>query len=485
MTSVLKNQTILVGQGEPEVRDHLERPLRSIGYWVEFAVDGDEVLSFLRMRDPSVDAVLLDQILPGRDGLQALLEIRRTDPELPVIVVSDCHAPANVVCAMKCGATDFLAKPVGHEELKEALEHAINARQRVTRQDAQLAFEPRGFFGNAPRMRQIQAVTGKIGSSEESVLIQGETGSGKEVLARELHRRSPRASKPFLKLNCAALPSELVESELFGYEKGAFTGAFQKKLGMFEMANGGTILLDEIGDMDVKLQAKLLQVLQDQEFHRIGGTETIRVDVRVIAATHRDLEQAIMEKAFREDLYYRLNIITLKIPPLRERQEDILPLAEYLWKKHSGIGPLQMTSTLRHVFSTYPWPGNVRELENTVRRLIILSDPDTIANELVMKVARNQNGAPNQTPATHVGPPPVIGPILEEVNKAKQQAEADAILSVLNATRWNRKQAAGLLKVDYKALLYKMKKLGIDDNVVAIGPHKAAHGKKFAATGTD
>jgi two-component system response regulator AtoC len=486
VTSLLKGPTILVGQVEPDVRDHLEISLTSAGYLVEFAADDGDVLSFLRNRSGSVDAVILDQILPGCDGLEVVPEIRRIDTGLPVIVVSDCHTPANVVCAMKCGATDFLAKPVGQESLRDALRKAITARRGLTREEISLPFEPCGFFGNAPKMQAIQAVTRKIGSSDESVLIQGETGSGKEVLARELHRQSPRSGKPFLKVNCAALPSELVESELFGYEKGAFTGAFQKKPGMFEMANGGAILLDEIGDMDVKLQAKLLQVLQDQEFHRIGGTETIRVDVRVIAATHRDLEHAIVEKVFREDLYYRLNIITLRIPPLRERLQDILPLAEFLWKKHSGVGPLHMTPTLQHVFSTYQWPGNVRELENTVRRLIVLSDPDALASELLMKMARNQNGAaPNQIPAgSHDGPQPVSEPtILEEVHKAKQQAEADAILSVLNATRWNRKQAAALLKVDYKALLYKMKKLGIDDKVVAIG-HKSVQSKKFAATGS-
>jgi two-component system response regulator AtoC len=486
VTSILKGQTILVSQRELDVRDYLEMSLTAAGYLVEFAEDRYDVLSFLRDRGRSVGAVLLDQSLSNCDGLETLLEIRRRDAELPVIVVSDSSKPASVVSAMRCGATDFLAKPVERESLTDTLEKAINSRRSRTRANLQRPFEPCAFFGNAPRIREIQAVTGKIGLSEESVLIQGETGSGKEVLARELHRQSRRADKPFLKLNCAALPSELVESELFGYEKGAFTGAFQKKPGMFEMANGGAILLDEIGDMDVKLQAKLLQVLQDQEFHRIGGTETIRVDVRVIAATHRDLEQAIIDKAFREDLYYRLNIITLKIPPLRERLEDILPLAEFMWRKHAGIGTLQMTPTLRQVFSTYPWPGNVRELENTVRRLIVLSDPDAIASELLMKLARSQNGAtPNQTPSVSQGQLPAIGPtILEEVNKAKQQAEADAILSVLNATRWNRKQAASLLKVDYKALLYKMKKLGLDDKVVAIG-HKSTRDKSFAATGTD
>lgn len=493
MNSVVKGRTVLVGEDEPEVRGYLEMSLKCLGCSVEFAEDGDEVLRSLRTRSQSVDAVLLDLIMPNRDGFEALVEIRRTDPDLPVIVFSGVgQTPANVINAMKCGATDFIPKPVGHEALKEALEKAIGARQASICQEPSPAFQrPHGFVGNSAKMREIQSMTGRVGWCGVPVLIQGETGSGKEVLARELHAQSSRASKPFLKLNCAALPSELVESELFGYEKGAFTGAFQKKIGMFEMASGGTILLDEIGDMDVRLQAKLLQVLQDQEFHRIGGKDTIRVDVRVIAATHRDLEKAIGENTFREDLYYRLNVITLHIPPLRERKEDILPLAEFLWKKHLGTGPLLMTASLERVFSSYPWPGNVRELENTVRRLIVLRDPELIARDLLAKAARMQkerNASSSEAPAvikTDWAPAAAAPTLLEEVTKAKEQAEVEAILSALNSTHWNRKQAATLLNVDYKALLYKMKKLGIDDKVVALGPQRAGGPRKMAATGSD
>src|SRR5208282_2143438 len=230
-----------------------------------------------------------------------------------------------------------------------------------------------------------QALIGHVGWSEASVLIQGETGTGKEVLARELHANSPRAGNIFLKLNCAALPSELVESELFGYERGAFTGAFQKKIGMFEAADGGTILLDEIGDMDVRLQAKLLQVLQDREFQRIGGKEVIRVDVRVMAATHRDLEKAIVDRSFREDLYYRLNVINLQVPPLRERREDIFPLAERLLTKHSSGKGVTITHELKNALMAYGWPGNVRELENVIRKLVVLRDGGLIARELQSK----------------------------------------------------------------------------------------------------
>ena len=232
--------------------------------------------------------------MPNRDGLETLREIRQLDSTLPVIIVSGAASTLNAVAAMKSGATDFLDKPVSHEDLRRTLSRALEMRRPVYTPPARThATGTKAFFGSNPRMKEIQSLLGQIGWSEAPVLIQGETGSGKEVIARELHAQSPRASKPLLKLNCAALPPELVESELFGYERGAFTGAFQRKAGLFENADGGTVLLDEIGDMDVRLQAKLLQVLQDQEFQRIGGKETIKVDVRIMAATHRNLERAI------------------------------------------------------------------------------------------------------------------------------------------------------------------------------------------------
>jgi two-component system response regulator AtoC len=279
-----------------------------------------------------------------------------------------------------------------------------------------------------------------------------------------------------------ALPSELVESELFGYERGAFTGAFEKKPGMFALADGGTILLDEIGDMDFKLQAKLLQVLQDQEFQRLGGKDTIKVDVRVIAATHRDLEKAIAEGNFREDLYYRLNVINLRVPPLRERQEDIAPLSEFLLRKHTppGATPPQIPPALKDLFQHYRWPGNVRELENVVRKFMILRDARSIEQELRHKMSRmpvNGNGslhaaiAPAEAPLASlpIAPTngdfaalsPVAAPVLEQVAKANREAECTAIVAALKSTNWNRKQAALLLQIDYKALLYKMNRLSI------------------------
>jgi two-component system response regulator AtoC len=270
------------------------------------------------------------------------------------------------------------------------------------------------------------------------------------------------------------LPSELVESELFGYERGAFTGAFQKKPGMFELADGGTILLDEIGDMDFKLQAKLLQVLQDQEFQRLGGKETIHVDVRVIAATHCDLERAIMDGRFREDLFYRLNVVTIRIPPLRERQDEIVAMAEFLVKKHAqpGTAPPPITPALHQALVAHSWPGNIRELENVMRKYLVVRDTETIIEDLRSRALRRTASAGQQIQVKTAAAGASAGtyyeeeaapPILARVNRAKEQAETDAILAALSSTRWNRKQAAELLNIDYKALLYKMKKLSIEN----------------------
>ena len=462
---------ILVVEDDLEVRTYLQMAIRCLGYRAELAQDGNEALDCLAAGADEIAAVVLDLTTPEWEGSDTLHEIRRLYPDLPVIIISGSPSPLSIVSAMKSGATDFLCKPVMHEDLRKAITAALKVETVTRLQPVKNTLSTtRAMLGRSPQMAAIQAILPQVGWSEAPVLIQGETGSGKEMLARELHANSARSKKAFLKLNCAALPSELVESELFGYERGAFTGAFQRKPGMFELADGGTILLDEIGDMEVRLQAKLLQVLQDHEFQRIGGKDTIKVDVRVIAATHRDLEKAIEEKEFREDLYYRLNVINLHVPSLRERKEDIVGLAEFLMKKHSkpGASLPKITPDLRMAMLNWDWPGNVRELENFARKFLIFQDPAAASRELHERIARKPTVAHSaaRTAARDRGEVRAI-PILEQVTKAKHQAEAEAILTVLNATRWNRKQAATVLKIDYKALLYKMKKLGIDDKPIA------------------
>jgi two-component system, NtrC family, response regulator AtoC len=477
-------RTILVGEDEMEVRGYLDMALKCLGYAVELAQDGDEVLACLQSSGSEISAILLDLMMPNRSGAEILGEIRQMAPNLPVIIVSAASSPLDVVTAMKNGATDFLCKPVTLEDLRNTITRALEMKAREDVVPIRNTGPINGsFVGRNPRMQEIQVLIGQIGWSEAPVLIQGETGSGKEVLARELHAQSPRAKKQFVKLNCAALPSELVESELFGYERGAFTGAFQKKAGMFEVADGGTILLDEIGDMDVRLQAKLLQVLQDQEFQRIGGKTTIKVDVRVMAATHRDLEKAIVDRTFREDLYYRLNVINVHLPPLRERPEDIVPLAEFILKRHTPPNtPLvPITGKLKEAMTAYQWPGNVRELENMVRRLLVLRDANLVARELLATASRKLLRPAAVTESLGVPQETEASPILEQVTKAKHRAETDAILTALQSTRWNRKQAAALLEIDYKALLYKMKKLGVEDQSARFSTPAASNAKTAMA----
>jgi two-component system, NtrC family, response regulator AtoC len=483
------NSRILIVEDEPEVRDYLSLALKQQGFATDFAEDGEEAINALQQPGSEFGAMLLDIIMPRKDGLDTLREVRQMRPNLPVVMLSGSCSTAHIIQAMKSGANDFLQKPISLDDLGSTLSKILKTKPDF------LPREPRTSPARTSEDHLIPNWASKIdrhlssvGESEVPVLLRGETGSGKEVLARQLHARSPRRDKPFLKVNCAALPSELVESELFGYERGAFTGAFKTNEGRFKQADGGTILLDEIGDMDVKLQAKLLQVLQDQEFLRLGSKESVRVNVRVMAATHCDLEEAIRQGRFRADLYYRLNVISIRIPPLRERREEVLPLFDYLARKHGSDrmrGP-QLSPSLQQALLEYDWPGNIRELENVVRQFLVLQDADLAEQELRRRQMLNAGSMPkaaaamagagfghvaetstekptgtvpfgqNFAPQAHAAPHS-----LDRVDEFKKNAEATVILSALKNTRWNRRQAAEILKIDYKALLYKMKKLNI------------------------
>ena len=397
--------------------------------------------------------------LPRLDAAQLALvqKVRANLPHTPLVTISPEASGTAIGQALRFGVANVFRSAPEPPLLLELVREL-------------LALEDVPPPGVGAWGRRLDLLLERVGKSDVPVLLHGETGVGKEVLARKLHARSPRAGRAFLKLNCAALPSELVESELFGYERGAFTGAFKTTLGKFELAHEGTILLDEIGDMDFKLQAKLLQVVQDHEFLRLGAKETSKVDVRVMSATHCDLESAIAEGRFREDLFYRLNIIEIHIPPLRDRLDEILPLATHFLELHGlpGLVP-PLPAGLREALVDYPWPGNVRELENVMRRYLVLQDADTVARELRRKGRRSTAtlGEPPQPAAARAElPERLLAPsletsTLEQVDSAHRAAEAEIILRALQSAQWNRKRAAALLDIDYKALLYRMKKLGI------------------------
>jgi len=465
------------------VRSYLNVALTCRGYNVEFAQNGDEALEYLRLDHNRLSLVLMDILMPCKDGLETLREMRTLRPDLPVIMLSGASSPSNIVTAMKTGAVDFLSKPLSHEDLRKAIEKALPPAPRELPSGPEIGQTP--VIG--AWSKKLELLLRRIGPSSISILLQGETGVGKEMIARAIHLRSTRANKPFLKLNCAALPSELVESELFGYERGAFTGAFKNTPGKFELANGGTMLLDEIGDMDVRLQAKLLQILQSGEFLRLGSKEVSKVDVRIMAATHCNLERAITEGRFREDLYYRLNVIDIRIPPLRERTDEILPLAEFFIRAcATRVEPvLEIPGPLQSALLEHSWPGNVRELENVMRKFLVLRNADVMIQDLRQRRSigsvgqvRDSGQIASETVIldrkllTPTAPPPASADdappsALRKVESARKAAEAEAILEALSAALWNRKQAAALLKVDYKALLYRMKKLGIGDKKAA------------------
>jgi len=464
---------LLVIDDDPGVREYLQALMSRRGYVVFTAESGEEALSGLATTRP--DLITLDLVLDGMDGLETLRRLKKRVPDVPVVMLSGHGQARQIVEAMQLGAADFLRKPFEAEELQVAFQKALETR--ALRQEVE---ELRGQAGRGAAhmmiladddesMREMRDVIEQVADTDITVLIRGESGTGKELVARTLHRLSSRRDKPFVKVNCAALPSELLESELFGFEKGAFTGAQRRKLGKFEFADRGTIFLDEIGEMSPALQAKLLQVLQDGEFSRLGGESDVQVDTRVIAATNRDLEEAVESGGFREDLYYRLNVVTVQLPPLRERRGAIPLLLEHFLVKFGAEYNREARALSREAVQTflnYHWPGNVRELENMVRRIIVLGSEQAVLQEISLRErpVERGNGSLHLDLELEDGQSVDLKSI---ARAAARVAEKRVIARILEQTRWNRKEAAERLQISYKALLYKMKESGLSDEPVA------------------
>ncbi|HEX9050622.1 MAG TPA: sigma-54 dependent transcriptional regulator [Anaeromyxobacter sp.] len=474
--------TVLVIEDDDGAREALCEYLAAAGYRVRSGRGGADAIAALA-GGARPDAVLLDLVIPAPDGFEVLGRARELDPRLPVIVMSGLSQAEDVVRAMKLGANDYLPKPFEVGELDLVLRRALDPAGRRPRDVLPAPAEADADPATAPTlsgaMERVWELVSRIADTDVPVLLVGESGVGKDVVARRIHATSHRAGRPFVKINCAALPAELLESELFGHEKGAFTGAHAEKPGKFELADQGTIFLDEIGEMDPRLQAKLLQVLQDEEFYRVGGKRSVHVDARVVVATNRKLDVAIREGKFREDLFYRLNVVTIRVPPLRERKEEIAPLVRHFVEKYRAryrTGLEEVPQEVLDRFHAYDWPGNVRELENLVRRLVVLRDPSMVLGELgegfraLPRLAASPNGATNAASNAARGSPlgvhaslPEDAPLKDVARRAARIAEREAILRALMRTGWNKRKAAKRLQISYKALLYKIKDCQIVD----------------------
>jgi two-component system response regulator AtoC len=457
----MNKQELLVVDDDETIRQYLTHFLSTAGYSVECVASGSDAIARLSSgRSP--DLILLDVMMPGMNGLEVLSHFKKLKPALPIVILSGLGHVKTVVEAIKLGATDYLSKPFEDQELELTIENALEKQKlreevRILRQQLAENDQELNVSGN-PRMLRVREIARQVADTDVPVLILGESGVGKEILARFVVEQSGRSDQPFVKVNCAALPNDLLESELFGFERGAFTGAVSEKPGKFELAGKGTILLDEIGEMNSHLQAKLLHVLQDSEYTRLGGKRPIRAEARVLASTNRRIEEMVANGEFREDLYFRLNVIRIEIPPLRERREDIPILctnfvAKYREKYRSSVE--QLPRVLLEAFIRFDWPGNIRQLENAVRRYLILPDLEMAFAELKMNAETDVKTA--QAPSWQ--------PLhLKEVSaKAAEHAEREVVLRVLQQTNWNRKQTARQLDISYKALRNKLKKWNLDN----------------------
>jgi DNA-binding NtrC family response regulator len=475
---------ILVADDEQNLRRVLTALLRREGHDVVQAANGSEAIE--RLAD--VDVVITDLRMPGADGMEVLRTAARNHPHVPVIMITAYGSVGQAVEAIKAGAFDYIEKPFEQEAIRIIIEKAIGqaAANKLAPQQQLYASESEqrgkfGLVGQSAEMHSIFAVIEKVADTPSTVLITGESGTGKELVAKALHEESSRKNGPFIKINCAAIPKTLMESELFGYEKGAFTGATSSKPGRFELANGGSLFLDEIGEIPVEMQVKLLRAIQESEFERVGGIKTLKVDVRLITATNRDLEQEIQRGNFREDLFYRLNVVPLRIPPLRQRSGDIPLLVQHIIKKFNERLRKNITGIADDALAAleaHAWPGNIRELENVLERTILFCKGDRIERaDLQLASPTPPTASPTQPPplgSNDSGSVPVIdedddepaeisGSLKEVVRAETARVERELIVKALDETGGNVTQAARLLKISRKSLQMKMKEFGLRD----------------------
>lgn len=454
----MKKRVLLVDD-EPRVRASLKMVLEP-AYDILEAADAQQGLEAFKRESPSL--VLLDVILPGTDGLSVLQTMRSEDPSIPVIMLTGTKSVKTAVDAMKLGAADYLSKPFDIEELRIVVDRTLNSQElerevRQLRAQVVQRYAFHNLIGKSPSMQEVYAKIEQVADSRTTVLVTGESGTGKELVAKAIHYNSARRERPFIALNCAALPETLIESELFGHEKGSFTDATARRVGQFELANSGTLFLDEIGDLSATTQAKLLRVLQEREFNRIGGVQPIKVDVRIIAATNKNLDELVRKGLFREDLYYRINVIALYLPPLRERGEDIPLLAKHFLVKRieEEKRPTQeFSKDSLELISRYPWPGNVREMENIVEQAFIWSKGcHVITPEHLPTILRTD------TRSTSLRDDTLAGRL--SLEKAVMEFEREIILDALKRTNYVQTHAATMLGISRRMLKYRMDTLGI------------------------
>ncbi|MFZ0395287.1 MAG: sigma-54 dependent transcriptional regulator [Terracidiphilus sp.] len=450
--------SVLVIDDEAAIRDSLEVLLTLEGYAVKMAGDGEQGLRILELEN--FDLVLLDLALPGRSGLELLPMIKERQPEVPVIMITAYGTVDNVVEAIRAGAENFVQKPWDNEKLLADIRSAV-ARHKAEEENLQLKrtlkqrYNFTNIVGKSDIMLRVFDLVAQVAPSRSTVLIQGESGTGKELIAKAIHANSPRRDKPFVPINTGAMPSELLESTLFGHVKGAFTSAVASKKGLFEVANGGTLFLDEIATMGTDTQAKILRVLQDRKFMHLGGIQEIQVDVRIIAATNVDLRQAVRDGRFREDLFYRLNVITVDLPPLRARREDIPPLVQHFLEfycNENGLPPRKLSPDAMRALMDYDWPGNVRELENSIERGVVLSSAAVIGSDLL---PGHISGRSFQDALLEHNPNASLFDILEDI-------ERRIIVEKLERCNWNQTDAAEQFRIPLSTLNQKIKRMNIE-----------------------